>query len=81
MLLQVLSGFFLILVVLVILNFAKFLFKLVFNSILGLLLFWAVNTVGIISIPINLWTILIVAFGGVVGFIALVALTLFGINL
>ncbi len=81
MLLQILSVLFLVVVIFIILNFAKLLFKLVFNSIFGLILLWAINYFGIIAIPINLWTILIVAFGGLAGLILLVLLTLFGIIL
>ncbi len=55
--------------------------KLVINSIIGLVILFLVNATGLISIPINLITVLVCAIGGIWGAIILILLKLVGITL
>lgn len=40
---------------------------LVYNALLGVIVFWLLNQLKLISVPINLMTILIAAIGGLLG--------------
>ncbi|WP_366923419.1 pro-sigmaK processing inhibitor BofA family protein [Metallumcola ferriviriculae] len=53
----------------------RWLFKLLYNSLIGLLLLWILNTAGQIidfQVPINLLTVVIVGFLGIPGLIVVV---------
>lgn len=53
----------------------KWLFKIVYNSLFGLLLLWVLNTAGQLvdfHVPINVLTILIVGFLGIPGLIVVI---------
>ena len=75
------------LIALVIILLAKFVFKisaktittLIINALVGLLVIWLINFVGLVSIPMNLITCLIVGIFGLPGVIVLVLLCLLGI--
>lgn len=75
------------LIALAIILVAKFVFKisaktittLIVNALVGLLVIWLINFVGLVSIPLNLITCLIVGIFGLPGVIVLVVLCLLGI--
>lgn len=75
------------LIALAIILVAKFVFKisaktittLIINALVGLLVIWLINFVGLVSIPLNLITCLIVGIFGLPGVIVLVVLCLLGI--
>ncbi|MBO8170159.1 MAG: pro-sigmaK processing inhibitor BofA family protein [Thermoanaerobacteraceae bacterium] len=57
----------------------RWLFRLVYNSLIGLLLLWVVNLVGQVvgfHVPINLLTVLIVGFLGVPGLLVVIVFNL-----
>ena len=66
----------LVIVIFVALKMGKSLAILIANSVIGLILLWLVNLLPIVNVAINLWSILIVALGGVPGLILLVILDL-----
>ena len=66
----------LVIVIFVALKMGKSLAILIANSVIGLILLWLVNLSPIVNVAINLWSILIVALGGVPGLILLVILDL-----
>ncbi|MDI6644723.1 MAG: pro-sigmaK processing inhibitor BofA family protein [Methanobacteriaceae archaeon] len=53
--------------------------KIILHMILGWILLFLVNLIPFINIPINLLTILIAGFGGVIGVILLLILQLIGL--
>lgn len=53
---------------------------IIINSLVGLVLLVIVNFFPFINISINIWTILIVALGGIPGLLLLVLLELAGID-
>ncbi len=57
------------------------LMPLVFNGLLGIAAFWILNILGLLNVPIDVWTFLIAAIGGVFGVAAVVLLTFFGVAL
>lgn len=50
------------------------------NSILGIIAFAIVNVVFHAGIPINIWSVLAVALGGLFGFLAVLALHFLGLG-
>ncbi len=68
----------LFLVVLVI-RFFKNPLAVIMNSILGIILFFVINTYLHMGIEVNFWSIAIVALGGVGGFLLVIALNFMGI--
>ncbi len=66
----------LIIVIFIALKMGKALGLLIVNSVIGLIMLWLVNLLPIVNVTINLWSILIVAIGGVPGLILLVILDL-----
>lgn len=60
------------------LNLKKIL-TLIFNAIIGFIILWLINYTGIINIPINIVTSLIVGAFGIPGVIIVVLLKLIGI--
>jgi hypothetical protein len=68
----------LFLVVLVI-RFFKNPAAVIANSILGMLLFFVLNTYLHMGIEVNFWSVAIVALGGVGGFLLVLALNFMGI--
>ena len=74
-------------IALVVILIAKFLFglngrkllSLIVNAIVGLIILWLINLTGLISLPINIITCLLVGVFGVPGVILLVLLVLLGI--
>ena len=67
-----------IIVLFIVFKFAKFLLKLVINSIAGLVLLWMINMLPFVSIPITFWNVLIVALGGVFGLALVIILPFLG---
>ncbi len=59
----------------------SFLMGLIINSLIGVLLILIINFLPQIEIPINIWTILIAALGGIPGVLLLVILDLLHIKL
>ena len=49
------------------------------NSLIGLLILWLINLLPFINIDINIWSILIVVFGGIPGIALLILLDMLGI--
>jgi len=64
------------LVVLFVVFFGRGIIWLIINSIIGLVALVLVNLLPIVNITINIWSVLIVAFGGVIGLILVIALSL-----
>lgn len=64
---------------LVALRFGASIVWLVINSIIGLIVLTLLNFFPFINITINVWSLLIVVFGGVPGIVLLVLLDLAGI--
>lgn len=55
----------------------KKLYALIINSLIGLAVLWLINWTGLVSIPLNLVTILVTGIFGAPGVIVLVLLALF----
>lgn len=66
----------LVIVIFVLLKMGKSVGVLIVNSVIGLILLWLVNLLPIVNVTINIWSILIVALGGIPGLILLVILDL-----
>ena len=60
-------------------KFGKGIVWLAINSLVGLLFLVVLNFLPFINIAINIWSILIVAFGGVAGLALLILLDLAGV--
>jgi len=71
----VLATIFLVLVVLFVIFFGKGIIWLVINSVIGLVALLIVNLLPIVNVTINIWSVLIVAFGGILGLILVIALS------
>ena len=54
---------------------------LVVNGIIGIIVFWLLAALGLISIPINILTVLIAAIGGLPGVIVVIVLNAVGVVL
>lgn len=65
----------LVLVVLIVLYFGRDIIWLIVNSVIGLVALWVINLLPFVNITINIWSILIVALGGVAGLILLILLS------
>ena len=66
----------LVIIIFITLKMGKSLAILIVNSVIGLVMLWLINLLPIVNVAINLWSILIVALGGVPGLILLVILDL-----
>ncbi len=74
-------------IALVVILIAKFLFhlngkkllSLIVNAIVGLIVLWLINLTGLITLPINIITCLLVGVFGLPGVILLILLVLLGI--
>jgi hypothetical protein len=75
----VLAIIFLALVILFTVFFGKGIIWLIINSVVGLVALVIVNLLPMINVVVNIWSILIVAFGGILGLILLIILSAFGI--
>lgn len=75
------------LIAIVVILIAKFLFhlngkkllSLIINAVVGLIILWLINLTGLITLPINIITCLLVGIFGVPGVILLILLVLVGI--
>ena len=71
----ILTFVFLIIVVLVVVLLGQGIVWLIINSIIGIIGLVLVNLIpNFVNIPINVWSVLIVAFGGIPGFVLLILL-------
>lgn len=78
---------YMILIAAVVILIAKFLLKLdvkriiglIINAVVGFIVIWLINFTGIINIPLNIVTALVVGILGLPGVIILVLLVLIGI--
>ena len=52
---------------------------LIINAVVGMLVLWLINWTGLVSIPINIITCLVVGIFGVPGTIVLIVLALLGV--
>ena len=52
---------------------------LIINAVIGMIVLWVINWTGLVSIPINIITCLVVGIFGVPGTILLVVLALLGV--
>jgi len=75
----ILSFLFLVLLGLVVWKFGKGLVWLLINSLVGLVILVLLNYFPFVNIVINIWSILIVVFGGIPGIILVILLSHFGI--
>ena len=73
------SFLFLVLLGLVVWKFGKGLVWLLINSLVGLVILVLLNYFPFVNIVINIWSILIVVFGGIPGIILVILLSHFGI--
>ena len=67
------------LVIIVALKFGKGIIWLAINSIIGIVALVLLNYLPFINIVINIWSVLIVALGGIPGIILVILLSHFGI--
>lgn len=58
-----------------------FLMTLIINGLIGLIIIIIINFLPVIEIPINIWTVLIAAIGGIPGILLLVILNVAGVKL
>lgn len=72
----VLTIVFLAIIILFAIFFGKGIIWLIINSVVGLVALVLVNFLPIINITLNIWNVLIVAFGGILGLILLIILDL-----
>ncbi|MBI4044993.1 MAG: pro-sigmaK processing inhibitor BofA family protein [Candidatus Diapherotrites archaeon] len=70
----------LVLLVFSVMTFGRFLFSMLINSVIGVALLIILNFLPFIEVNINVWSILIVALGGIPGVIILVILDLAGVK-
>ncbi len=76
-----------LIIALIVIVVAKFLFHvkgkeliaLIVNAIVGFLIIWLINLTGLITIPLNIITSLVVGIFGVPGVIVLILLVIFGV--
>lgn len=54
---------------------------LILHGIVGIIVFWVLNLVGILAVPIDLVTFLIAALGGTIGVLVVIVLAYFGVPL
>lgn len=74
-------------IALIVILVAKFLFglngrkllSLIINAVVGLIILWLINLTGLITLPINIITCLLVGVFGVPGVILLVLLVVLGV--
>ncbi|MFA6269072.1 MAG: pro-sigmaK processing inhibitor BofA family protein [archaeon] len=64
-----------IIIIFIVLKFGKSIAWLIINSLIGLAALLIVNLLPIVNITINIWSILIVALGGLFGLILLILLS------
>lgn len=69
----------LLIVIYLIIKLGYSLVVLALNSLLGLVALWLINLLPFIQIDINIWSILIVALGGLPGLALLILLDVLGI--
>lgn len=70
----------LVLVILVGVSSPGWLFGLLINGIVGIIILMLLNYLPQIEVPINIWTFLIAAIGGILGVVLLVLLNLAGVK-
>ena len=63
----------------IVLKMGKSIIWLVINSIIGILVLIAINFLPFVNVTINIWSVLIVALGGIPGIVLVIALSYFGI--
>lgn len=72
-------------IAIIVILIAKYVFKingkkiwaLIVNSLIGLLVLWLINWTGLVTIPLNIVTVLVTGLFGLPGVIVLVLLALF----
>ncbi len=67
-------------VLLLLIRFLKEPLLILLNSVIGIIAFVLLNSAFHLGIDINLWSVLAVAFGGVVGFIFVLVLHFLGLG-
>ncbi|CAD5244039.1 pro-sigmaK processing inhibitor BofA family protein [Thermococcus camini] len=78
MIAELLFLFFLLLAVVLIVKVGFAIVRyLVANAVIGLIILWFTNWIGLSSVPFTLLNVLIVAIGGVLGVIALIIISWF----
>lgn len=75
----VLTFLFIALLVIVAWKLGKGIFWLLINSVVGMGILILLNFLPFVNVVINIWSILIVAFGGIPGIVLVVLLSHFGI--
>lgn len=75
----VLTFLFMALLIIVVLKFGKGIVWLAINSLIGIVILILLNYLPFINIVINIWSVLIVALGGIPGLILVILLSHFGI--
>lgn len=76
---RIITAILALIVIYLALKIGKKIVLLVLNSFIGLVLLLLANFIPFVHIPINIWTILIAGFGGILGVILLVVLGQLGI--
>jgi len=62
-------------------RFVRKIVPLIVHGIFGIVVFWLLNYLGVLRIPIDAVTFLIGAFGGVLGVVIVILLAYFGVPL
>jgi hypothetical protein len=75
----VLTFIFIALIIIVALKLGKGIIWLIINSIIGIVVLVLLNYLPFVNIVINIWSVLIVALGGIPGIILVILLSHFGI--
>lgn len=70
-----------LLVFIVLFKLVKSIVPLALHGIFGLVVFWLLSYMEIVHVPIDIFTFLIAAFGGVAGVLVVIALSFFGVPL
>lgn len=70
-----------VLAAVIIYKLLKKIIHLIYNCLAGIITFWILDILGIFSVNIDVWVILIVSIGGIFGVIAIIILRWIGIPL
>jgi hypothetical protein len=71
----IITAILLLIVIFVVLKMGKSVVFLIINSVIGLIALTLVNFLPIVNVTINIWSVLIVALGGLPGLIILIILS------
>ena len=70
-----------IVILAVLFKLLKKVMPLILNGAFGLIVFWLLDYFGVMHVPLDIWTFLISAIGGIFGVIIVLALSFLGVPL